>query len=372
MKTIFWVVGDPSADFHCAKVINELHSIAPHIRNVGLGGKQMAKAGFTILHDLCTEGIMGFVEVLKHLHSIKKLLSHTIQWINEYEPIGIVLVDYPGFNLHLASKIKQLGIPIVYYISPQVWAWKKNRVKKIAEFAKKVLVIFPFEVEIYQNAKVDCEYVGHPLLDKIPEMRKPLTYAPPYNIALLPGSRPQEIRKILPVMIATAKEFIKLYPNTKFFSSSANEQCYNVIREVAGDFPIEIYHENIEGVLSIAHAGLVASGTATLESALYGMPYLLIYKTHFLTYMVARILVDIEHIGIVNIIMNKQVVPEYIQDNAHPPLILEGLIRIIEDTNYRESMLENFQKLRGKLGLPGAFRKTAMEILKSFGEYPSE
>ncbi|MCX8065926.1 MAG: lipid-A-disaccharide synthase [Candidatus Hydrogenedentes bacterium] len=368
VKFLFWVVGDPSADFHCARVIQEIRSLAPHVENVGLGGPQMAKAGLTLLCDLCSNAIMGFAEVITHLSKIKKLLSQTERWISEYNPIGIVLVDYPGFNLHLASKVKQLGIPIIYYISPQVWAWKKNRVKRIAELVKKMLVIFPFEVDIYKSVGVDCEYVGHPLIDRIPEIRKPLAYSPPYNIALLPGSRIQEIKRILPVMIETAKKFKKEYPDTHFFSSSANQQCYNVIREVAKDLELTILQENIEGVLSIAHAGLVASGTATLESALYGMPYLLVYKTHPLTYIIARFLVDIKYIGIVNIIMNQQVVPEYIQKDAYPPLLFEGLKRIIEDSKFRESILENFQKLRGELGLPGACKKTAVEILKTLGE----
>lgn len=372
VKKIFWVVGDPSADFHCARVIQELKILAPHIENIGLGGPQMAKAGFNLLYDLCSDAIMGFVEVLTHLTKIKRLLAQTEKWILDHNPIGIVLVDYPGFNLHLASKLKKRGIPMVYYISPQVWAWKRNRVKKIANLVSKMLVIFPFEVEIYKKAGVDCEYVGHPLLDRIPEARKPLAYSPPYKIALLPGSRRQEIKRILPTMIQTAKEFKREYPDTHFFSSSANKQCYNVIREVAGDFELTILNEDIEGVLSVAHAGVVASGTATLESALYGMPYLLVYRTHPLTYMIARFLVDIEYIGIVNIVMNSQIIPEYIQGKAYPPLILKGLKRIIEDSSFRESMLENFQKLREVLGLPGACKRTAKAILRALGEISTE
>jgi len=372
VNTIFWVVGDPSADLHCANVIRELRQLTPKIRHVGLGGQNMEKEGFVLLHDLCTNAVMGFVEVVKHLGDIKQLMKNTIDWIKEYKPIGVVLVDYPGFNLHIAPMIKELNIPIIYYISPQVWAWKKNRVKKIAQWVKKVLVIFPFEVPIYEKEGVECVYVGHPLIDKIPTMRTELDYTPPYTIGLLPGSRPQEIKRNFPVMLETAKQFLSTYPHTKFLVPAFNRNCAELIRNISGDFPIEIYEGGIEQVLQKSHAGIVSSGTATLESALYGMPFVLIYRTHPLTYYIARCLVKIEYIGIVNIFMGREVVPELIQNSATPLNIYSQLVSLIQNSTLRGNMIYDFKQLREKLGSPGAGKQTAIEILRTLGISPSK
>ncbi len=365
MKNIFWIVGDPSADLHCANVIRELHQLAPEVKHLGLGGQNMQKEGFVLLHDLCSEAIMGFVEVLKHLSDIKKLMNNTVNWIKEYKPEGIILVDFPGFNLHIAPEIKKLGIPIIYYISPQVWAWKKNRVKTIAQYVNKVLVIFPFEVPIYKQAGVDCVYVGHPLLDRIPSMRTKRNYTPPFTIALLPGSRPQEIKRIFPVMLQSAIQFQKTYPDTKFVVPAFNKNCAELIKNISGNFLLEVYEEGIEKVLQTAHAGIVTSGTATLESALHGMPFILVYRTHPLTYLIARLLVHVPYIGIVNILMERQVVPELIQNNATPSNIHSWLIKLIENLDLREKMVYDFKQLRERLGAPGAGKQTAIEILRT-------
>jgi len=372
VNTIFWVVGDPSADLHCARIIRELRQLAPDVKHIGLGGCNMEKEGFVLLHDLCSEAFMGFVEVVRHLGDIKKLIQNTINWIKENNPKGVVLVDYPGFNLHIASMIKELNIPIIYYISPQVWAWKKNRVKKIAQWVQKVLVIFPFEVPIYEQEGVECVYVGHPLLDKIPGMRTECNYTPPYIIGLLPGSRPQEIRRNFPVMLETAKQFLNTYPQTQFVVPAFNKNCVEHIKNIAGDFPIEIYEGGIEKVLQQAHVGIVASGTATLESALYGMPFILIYRTHLLTYYIARFLVNIPYIGIVNILMDQQVVPELIQGKAIPSNMYSLLVHMIQNSTLREKMVYDFKQLREKLGSPGAGKRTAIEILRTLGINPSE
>ncbi|MGC8737634.1 MAG: lipid-A-disaccharide synthase [Candidatus Hydrogenedens sp.] len=372
MSTIFWVVGDPSADLHCANVIRELRQLAPEVKHVGLGGQNMEKEGFVLLYDLCTNAIMGFVEVVKHLGDIRQLMKNTLNWIKEHNPTGVVLVDYPGFNLHIAPMIKELNIPIIYYISPQVWAWKKNRVKKIARWVRKVLVIFPFEVPIYEQEGVECVYVGHPLLDKIPTMRKELDYTPPYTIGLLPGSRPQEIKRNFPVMLETAKQFLSVYPQTKFVVPAFNRSCVELIRDISGDFAIEIYEGGIEQVLQISHAGIVSSGTATLESALSGMPFVLIYRTHPLTYYIARLLVNISHIGIVNILMGREVVPELIQNDATPLHIYNRLVSLVQNSTLRGSMIYDFKQLREKLGSPGAGKQTAFEILRTLGISPSK
>lgn len=371
MTTIFWVVGDPSADLHCANVIRELCRLQPDIRNIGLGGANMEKEGFILLHDLCSNAIMGFVEVVKHIGEMRRLIRDTIGHIKECQPDVVVLVDYPGFNLHIGPMIKELGIPIIYYISPQVWAWKKARVKKIAALAKKVLVIFPFEVPIYEQVGVDCVYVGHPLLDRIPTMRTELDYtSPPFQIGLLPGSRAQEIERIFPVMLEAAELFLKKYPDTQFVVPSFNPNCTILIKAIARDFPVKIYEGGIESVLRQSHAGIVTSGTATLESALYGMPFVLVYRTHPLTYFIARQLVTIQYIGIVNILMEQQIVPELIQSNATAENLFNQLTELVENSTFRDNMLYAFKRLREKLGPSGAGKQTAIEILRTVGMNP--
>jgi len=371
VNTIFWIVGDPSADLHCAEVIQELKHLRPELVNVGLGGENMKEKGFVLLHDLCSNAIMGFFEVLKHLGQIKILMQKTLEWIKEYKPELVILVDYPGFNLHIAPLIKRLGIPMIYYISPQVWAWKKSRTRKIASLVQKVLVIFPFEVPIYQQAGVDCVYVGHPLLDRIPEPRKLLDFSePPYRIALLPGSRYQEIQRIFPVMLETAQKFLSLYPDTEFMVPVLSKENMNVVQAIAGDFPLNICEKGMETVLRNAHTGIVASGTATLESALFKMPFVLVYRTHPLTYYIARQLVSIPYIGIVNILMGKQVVPELIQSQATPEHILSLVIDLIKNSTFRDNMLYAFDEVREILGPSGAGKRTAIEILKTLGLYP--
>ncbi len=371
MTTIFWVVGDPSADLHCANVIRELQQLEPGVRNVGLGGPNMEKEGFVLLYDLCSNAIMGFVEVIKHLGDMRRLIKDTVEHIKEYQPDVVVLVDYPGFNLLMGPIIKKLEIPIVYYISPQVWAWKKSRVKKIASFAKKVLTIFPFEVPIYEQVGVDCAYVGHPLLDRIPAMRTEWDYSSrPYQVGLLPGSRAQEIERIFPVMLETAKLFLEKYPDTQFVVPSFNLNCSKLIRTIAQDFPIKICEGGMESVLQQSHVGIVTSGTATLESALYGMPFVLVYRTHPLTYFIARQLVSIPYIGIVNILMEQQVVPELIQNKVTPENLFPLLTELLENSTFRNNMLYSFKRLRENLGPSGAGKQTAIEILRAVGMNP--
>lgn len=365
MKTIFWVVGDPSADIHCSHVIREISQMSTTVRNIGLGGSHMAKSGFHLLYNLCDEAIMGFIEVLKHLHTMHRLLDKTVEWVKEHKPDVIVLVDYPGFNLRLAQKLSSLQVPILYYISPQVWAWKSNRIYVIAKYIKKMLVIFPFEVEIYQKIGVNCVYVGHPLLDRIPESRQRLDYSnPPYRIALLPGSRKQEIRKIFPVMWSTAQLFKKNYADAQFFVPTLNASCSDEVRSMVQSNDIHIIENGMDTVLKECHAGIVASGTATLESALYGMPFILAYKTNFLTYLLAKCLIHVSYIGIVNIIMNKSIIPEFIQTEATPQNLLVALWELISNSTLRERMLYDFIELRTKLGSPGAIKRTAEEILR--------
>lgn len=363
MKRLFFVAGESSGDIHGSNLIRALRALRPDWVYEGLGGRLMADAGMELRHDLAGEAIMGFAEVLRHLVPIRRLFHETVARLRETRPDALVLIDYPGFNLRLAVEANKLGIPVVYYISPQVWAWKKRRIHTIARLVDLMLVIFPFEEELYRRIGVPCAYVGHPLLDHIalyhaaePEEREMV-------IGLLPGSREQELRRIAPVMFEVAAGIRERHPEARFVVPCVNEARAGQLRALAGDFPAELRVGGMYDVLSRARFCLVASGTATLETALFGVPMAILYKTSALTYWIARIMVDIKHIGIVNILAKRGVVPEFIQHGATLETVLPAVLDLIDDTPARRRMLEDLRAVREGLGGVGASDRAAEKIV---------
>jgi lipid-A-disaccharide synthase len=360
---IFFVAGETSGDAHGARLIHALRAQDPELQCEGLGGVQMAAAGMELRYDLAGEAIMGFTEVIKHLLPIRRLFLDTEAHVKATRPDAVVLIDYPGFNLRFAKRMHAAGIPVIYYISPQVWAWKKGRLKTIAETVDKMLVIFPFEETFYRDAGVDCAYVGHPLLEHTQGYVPQRSLRGEPLIGLLPGSREQEIQRLLPVMIETARGILDEYPEAEFVTPCVNAKRADQIRALAGDFPLDIAVDGMYDVLAQARFCLVASGTATLETALFDVPMLLLYKVSAGSYWLARRLVDIEHIGIVNILAGRGIVPEFIQGDAQAPLILPKALELIADTPARAAMQSAFSEVRQLLGEQGASERAAQEIL---------
>jgi len=369
VKRIFFIAGESSGDMHGANLIRALRAADPEIKCSGLGGVRMQEAGMDMVYDLAGDAIMGFVEVLKKALPIRRLFLDTLEQVKREKPDCIVLIDYPGFNIRFAKAVKPLGIPVVYYISPQVWAWKKKRLDILAQVVRKMLVIFPFEEDIYRDKGVDCIYVGHPLADQIAQYQK--AHDRPTEelvIGLLPGSREQEIRRIAPVMAEVGEGIRKEYPAVKFMIPCVNETRAEQIRPVFRNFSVDIRIGGMYDVLSCAHCCLVASGTATVETTLFGVPMGIVYRVNPISYWLARLLVRIRFIGMVNILAGREIVPEFIQHTATVEEILPFMLDIIKNGERRKRMLFDLQEIRHRLGGPGASERAAEQVLRVLGK----
>lgn len=361
---IAFSAGESSGDLHGANLIRALREAVPSVECEGLGGERMAAAGMKLRCDLAERGIMGFAEVVRHFPAIRRIFRDTVAYLKEARPDCFVPIDYPGFNLRLAKEAKALGIPVVYYISPQIWAWHRKRIHAIAECVEKILVILPFEEAIYREAGVDCTYVGHPLLDHIASAQTSNVYADGLVIGLLPGSREQEIRRLMAPMIDVARGILRRYPEARFVTPCVQPVRAEQVKRLAGDFPLETVVGKTYDLLLGARFCMVASGTATLETALFGVPMAILYRVSPITYLLARSLVRIEHIGLVNILAGKTIVPEFIQKDVCTERILPTALELIADTPPRKRMVEDLAAVRLRLGEGGASRRAAAEILR--------
>jgi len=345
---LFFVAGESSSDLHGANLIRALRKHDPSVRCEGLGGKQMQRAGMELRYDLAERAIMGFVEVVRSLGLIRRVYLDTVARLQTDRPDALVLIDYPGLNLRLARTAHALDIPIVYYISPQIWAWKKGRIHAIRKYVRKMLVILPFEQELYEKAGVPCEYVGHPLLDHIDNLHLSDEFTGDCTIGIMPGSRAQEIRRILPVMLDMARGIRKNHPQARFVTPCVDDERGEQIRAIAGAFPLEIVTGRMYDVLHGARFCLVASGTATVETALFSVPMIVMYRAATVSYWLARLLVDksLGAIAMVNILAGKHIVPEYIQHEATVSKMLPEALELIDDTPRRQRMIEDLRGVR--------------------------
>lgn len=365
MRKIFFVAGEASGDMHGANLIRELCAADPELQCSGLGGQRMAGAGMDLVYDLAGDAIMGFVEVLHKGWFIRRLFIDTVARVRRERPDCVVLIDYPGFNIRFAKEMHALDIPVVYYISPQVWAWKRKRLDLLAQLVAKMLVILPFEEALYRDKGVDCVYVGHPLLDEIGEYRPSEKQQPDkMTLVLLPGSRAQEIQRIAPVMAEVGAALLELYPGLRFLTPCINEARAAQVREILGTLPVEITVGGMYDALAVARCALVASGTATLETAVFGVPMCIVYRVNPISYWLARFFIRIRFIGIVNILMEREVAPELIQQDASRDNIVRVMRDLLEDTDIRARMLNNFGELKRRLGAGGASQRAAEEILR--------
>ncbi|MEX0968791.1 MAG: lipid-A-disaccharide synthase [Bacteroidia bacterium] len=360
------VAGEASGDLHGSNLIKALKQEDAAAEFRFWGGDQMAaEAGPPVKH-IEELAFMGFKEVVLNLRTIMRNLRFCKQDILAYKPDVLILIDYPGFNLRLAQFTQKNGIRVCYYISPQVWAWKESRVKKIKRTVGKMLVILPFEEEFYKKHQYEVTFVGHPLVDVVDEFRpdpnfrekNSLTEKP--LVALVPGSRKQEISSMLPLMLNAAKEF----PAHQFVIAGAPGIRPEFYRQFMEGQDAAIVYGQTYNLFSHASAGCVTSGTATLEAALFKMPEAVCYKGHKLSFWVATKLVKVKYISLVNIIMDKLVVRELIQRDFTLANLRQELDRLLNDDAYRKSMLENYTALQQRLGRGGASAKAAKIIVE--------
>ena len=361
-KRIYIIAGEASGDLHGGNLVRELFRIAgsDRLQVRGWGGDRMAAAGAEVVKHYRELAFMGFTQVIMNLRTILRNIDACKKNIEAFKPDAIILIDYPGFNLRIAEWAHAKGIPVHYYISPQVWAWKKGRVHMIKKVVDRMYVILPFEKEWYARYGYEVEFVGHPLLDAIEhEGKDPLAPLPGNDgrpvVALLPGSRRQEIARMLPLMAQVEKRF----PQHRFVLAAAPSVPDEVYASHLAGTTIEVVKGRTYDVLRHARAALVTSGTATLETALFGVPEVVCYSGSALNVWIAKRLVDIRFISLVNLIMDRQVVRELIQSDLTVDALSDELAQLLADGARRTTMLNDLNELQRKLGGPGASARAA-------------
>jgi lipid-A-disaccharide synthase len=371
----FIIAGEASSDLHGANLVLAIKSMNKNAEFTGLGGPRMEQAGVELMEDMTRHSLMGFVEVARKLPYIRDLARRTFKYLEDNKPDAVILIDYPGFNLKAARKAKDLGIKVIYYISPQIWAWAGWRIKTIKSLVDHMLVVFPFEEELYKQAGVPVTFVGHPLLDELEldkfvprdqlvehfglEGRRPL-------IGFLPGSRPQEIKRMLLPMIKCGEILEKKYDKAKFILLQAPTLATEVIMEQMKKSDLDIcvareYHQSLRMIFDVS---FVASGTATVEGAMIGRPMVVLYKTSLLTYLTAKSLIQLDKIAMVNILAGHKIVPELIQGQANPENLARAAMDIIENPEISREQIEKLALVKESLGNSGASSKAASKILE--------
>lgn len=358
------IAGEASGDLHGSNLIQEIKKLDGNADFRCWGGDKMEAAGAVLVKHYRHLAFMGFVEVLKNLKTILKNLDVCKKDILAYQPGVLILIDYPGFNLRIAKWAKQQGIKVIYYISPQVWAWKENRVKAIKRDVDKMLVILPFEKEFYSKWNYDVEYVGHPLVNVIKQFAPAEKLFPGKNIiALLPGSRKQEILKKLPIMLEASRNFSG-YHFVIAKAPGVEESFYNEL--LAPYSNVSFVVNKTYGLLSESKGALVTSGTATLETALFGVPEVVCYKGNNISYQIAKRLVKIKYICLVNLIMDKEVVKELIQDELTVENITKELSLVLQDPARQQQLKTDYTSLKNLLGKGGNASANAARSIVDF------
>lgn len=355
-----FIAGEVSGDGHAAALIRALRAQAPDLQFFGAGGPQMQAAGMELLVDLTQHAIIGAVDAARNYWKLRRLFLSLVAAAEHRRPDAVILVDYPGFNLRFAAFMRQRGMRVIYYISPQVWAWHPGRARQIERDVNLMLTIFPFEKDWYaQHApRLRVEFVGHPMCDRWPE--PPAVARDPNLIAILPGSRHKEISHNFPLIRRTIN---RLPPELRFAAAAVSEETAAMLRHPR----IEVTIGNAHALMQQAAAAIVASGTATLECAYFACPMVVIYHVNWLTYLLARLVINVRWLAMPNIIAGREVVPELIQEGAHPDRIAAELRSLLTDAARREAMIRNLTEIRRSLGGPGANDRAARLILRELG-----
>jgi lipid-A-disaccharide synthase len=374
--TLYFVAGEVSADNHGAALMRCLREVDGELKFVGRGGPQMQQAaGEQFKNWIGEAAVLGLWEVLRKYGYFQAQFQETLKEIRESKPDAVVLIDYPGFNLRLARALRRQTPrqKIIYYISPQVWAWNRGRIRRMARSIDLVLCIFPFEADLYNQAGLRASFVGHPMIERL-QGRKIDAERDRNLIGLFPGSRSREVRKIFPVLLETAHELRKHDRNLRFEVAAASEQMAREMKPfVSGQDQsqdreaIQIKVDETAAIMQRAWTGIVASGSATLEAAYFRLPFVLIYKVAWPTYLAARLVVSVQYLGMPNLLAGKEVVPELIQHHAKPSAIVKAVQPLIENGSAREQMISEFDVIIPKLGDSGASERAARTIIETIG-----
>ncbi|MFN2622396.1 MAG: lipid-A-disaccharide synthase [Chthoniobacterales bacterium] len=373
-KRIYLVAGEASGDEHGAALMRSLRALAPDCQFHGRGGPRMrAIAGDAFRNWIDAAAIVGLWEVVKHAGYFRKQFAETLEEIATTKPDAVVLIDYPGFNLRIARTLRRRApdSKIIYYISPQVWAWNRGRIAQMARYLDLMLCIFPFEAELYNASGLRTIFVGHPMIDNLAQRRTGEARHPDL-IGLFPGSRSREVKKILPVLLETARELVAHRPATRFEIAAASNalapEIENLLRGFALRDRIRVVTGDSSGTMQRAFTGIVASGTATLESAYFRMPFVLVYKVSWPTYLAGRLMIRTRFIGMPNVLADREVAPEFLQHEARPKAIAESVLDLMNVSPRREQMIADLDAIIARLGETGASEKAARAILSELSQ----
>jgi lipid-A-disaccharide synthase len=351
------VAGEASGDMYGADVARRLFHKFPDCQIYGLGGQRMREAGVQLEGDISKTAVIGPFEVVSSLASLYRVFRRLAERVETDPPTAAILIDFPDFNLRLGQRVRDAGVPVVYYVSPQVWAWREGRLKQLRRFVNKMLVILPFEEEMYRKAGVDVEFVGHPLVDMVRATKSKEEFCAAYEldprkpiVALLPGSRRKEVRFILPTLCETAKLISKQKPDTQFVLPMASGLHRRSVEDIIRSQPITIVTNDTYNAVRYARAAIVASGTATLETALLGTPEVIVYRISQASWLVGKALLKVRLFGIVNIILGEEVVPELFQERMTPEEVSKITLRLMDDVWVQSRIRGNYEKLRRQLG----------------------
>ncbi len=370
------IAGEVSGDLHGAALITELKKRDAGLEIYGIGGDKMHAAGMKIIYHINRMAFLGFVEVVRHLPFIKKVQRKLLRLVKEKNIKSVVLIDYPGFNLSIAKKLKRLGVKIIYYISPQVWAWGTGRIKKIKNLVNKMLVVFPFEEELYKKAGVDVEFVGHPLPERIKgykflsrdELIKKFDLDNSKEILLvLPGSRKHEVEKIFPECIKAAEKIAGEF-NLQIVTACSSNIDENIFSRIAGERNFKIIKDYTYDLMKYAKIGIIKSGTSTLEAGLFALPMIIVYRTNYLTYLIGKKLVKLDSIGLVNIVAGEKIVPELIQNSANNDTIYKECRKILSDNKIYNSIKSKLGCIKEKLETDGSSHRAAQAVYAIINE----
>lgn len=373
MTTILFSAGESSGDQHAANVFLELKKRQPDIRGIGMGGSKMRQAGIEIYYDSSNIGVIGVVEVLKHYGEIRKALKLMQHIVATERPDLLICVDYKEFNFKLAKFAKQQGIKVLFYVSPQVWAWRPGRVVKYGKAIDMMAVIFPFETQYYEAENVPVRYVGHPSVDKVHPQRSKTDDLELFGLSsqqpivgLLPGSRMNEIKRMLPVMLQAAEKILTQNPQTQFILPQADSINDELLQSYLDSTPVkvQVIKNQPYDVMQCCDAIMTTSGTATLEVALLNVPMVIAYKLSPLTYLLGRLLVNIAFIGLPNIIAGKKIVTELIQHEASAENLATEIKRLLTDKDYAQTLRKELQLVKEQLGQGGGTTNMALLALE--------
>jgi lipid-A-disaccharide synthase len=361
--------GEPSGDLYAAELVRHLRRTLPDLDVFGLGGERLAAQGSTLLADVRELAVVGLVEVVRHLPRLREVLRRLLAEADRQRPDAALLVDYGGFNLRLAAQLRRRGIPVVYYVSPQVWAWRRGRIETIRRTVSRMLVIFPFEEPLYREAGVPVRFVGHPLVDMARPAADAATFLRGHGVdpgrpvlAVLPGSRPREIAYNLPPIADALRRVTARHGPVQLVLAVAPSIDPAAIRAHLGDLPVTLIGGATHAVLGACTAAVVASGTATVEAALLGAPMVVVYRLSPLSYQLGRRFVKVPHYAMANLIAGRRLVPELIQGGFTGERVAEEALRLLEDAPARARMREGLAEVRTRLGDPGASARAAEAV----------